>query len=491
MKRGMGLDYSIAKINIQNMEFAEAYVEMFDLLDDCILVVDMEGRIVLLNKASEDLDEVSREDVIGAKLDQVYVSERYHSATMACLNHKKAVINKVQSYTTVYGKSVLTISSSYPLVKDLEMLGVITITKDITKFYKIMDVFHHYEPKIGKSIEGNSLHTFDDLIGKSEAITNAIENARMIATTRANVLIYGETGTGKELFAQSIHTASGVSGNFVPINCAAIPENLLESLLFGTSKGAFTGAVDSAGLFEEAEDGTLFLDEIHAMSADLQAKLLRAVETRKIRRVGETKEEKINFRLLTAINIHPQEAIKNGLLRRDLYYRLGVVTVTIPGLRDRTEDIPLLAQHFLEKANESHFRHISGISESVLKVFSGYNWPGNVRELEHTIEHSCVVAEEGGQIQFADLPTFFKEKIQETVPEGAPVSGDTSHIFEDASLEAYLNRIEKQVIENHLEKNNGNISQTALQLGMSRQALGYRLKKLGVTPANRNGRRSF
>ncbi|MDO5718439.1 MAG: sigma 54-interacting transcriptional regulator [Tissierellia bacterium] len=462
-------------IDVMDMEFAKAYVQMFDLIDDCIFVVDMNSKILLFNKASEMLDDVKREDVLGKTLEEVYISERYNSATMECLKTKEAIENMVQNYTTIYGKNVLTISSSYPLVKEEDMVGVMTITKDISKFYKIMDVFHHHEPKAITEVKEKPKYIFEDLIGENILFKETLENAKLAAKTRSNVLIYGETGTGKELFAQSIHNESNVKGRFVPINCAAIPDNLLESLLFGTSKGAYTGAENSAGLFEEAKGGTLFLDEINSMSLNLQAKILRAVETGKIRRVGETKEEKITFRLVSAINIDPYEAIKEGFLRRDLYYRLGVVTVKIPPLRKRKDDIPILLEYFIDKYNKRCHKKIRGFDRESVEIFKKYSWPGNVRELEHAVEHSCIMAEDGLEINHGNLPHFLKEKVSSEINNTEKNPGV---IYQDKiDLDKYLLDLEHEIIREKLLKNRGNVAQTARDLGLSRQTLSYRINR--------------
>lgn len=356
-------------IKVNDLDFPEAYVQMFDLLDECILIVDIKGRIVLINSATEELDEISREETIGQYIDQVYTPDRYISATSTALEERRAVVDMMQNYTTLHGKNIITISSSYPLVSDGKMVGVMTLTKDISRFNEIRDIFSRHSSGEIEEVTDGPAYTFDQMIGESRIFKNTLKMAEKASKTMSNVLIYGETGTGKELFAQSIHNASQAKGKFVPINCAAIPENLLESLLFGTSKGAYTGAVDSVGLFKEADGGTLFLDELNSMSMNLQAKILRAVETQRIRRIGETKEEEINLRVLSALNVPPEEAIEKGRLRRDLYYRLGVVTLTIPPLRDRIEDIDIYVQKFVEENDRKYFKKTLTIDEEILEAF--------------------------------------------------------------------------------------------------------------------------
>jgi arginine utilization regulatory protein len=208
------------------------------------------------------------------------------------------------------------------------------------------------------------------------------------------VLVVGETGTGKELFVQSIHHISHRhNGPFIAQNCAALPESLLESLLFGTTKGSYTGAVDRAGLFELADEGILFLDEINSMPLELQAKLLRVLEDGVVRRIGDQRTRKVNVRVIGAINESPLDCVHKGILRPDLYYRLNVFSLFIPPLRERNFDIELLTSHFIEQFNQRFSKYIRNVEHSVFELFHQYNWPGNVRELRHTIEHAMVMAE--------------------------------------------------------------------------------------------------
>ncbi len=465
-------------IRVKDMIFADAYVQIFDLLDDCIMVVDIESNLILYNKASEKLDGFKREDILGKPLREVYKVSRYSSSTLKCLETKEPVKDMYQNYLTNKGKNISSISSSYPLIKDNKMTGVITITKDMTRYEEMMKVFRVNDTKEVKYSDGRTNYTFSDIVGNNKELNNTLKIAKTAAKTNSNILLYGETGTGKELYAQSIHNESGVSGKFVSINCAAIPENLLEGMLFGTAKGAYTGAVDKAGLFEEAMDGTLFLDELNSMSLNLQSKLLRAVETGKIRRVGETKEKLIKPRIVTALNIHPFEAIEENILRRDLYYRLGVVTVSIPPLRDRKDDIEELLKFFIGKFNKKYSKNILGVTENVLELFKIYNWPGNVRELEHNIEHSIIIMEDKKYIEVEDLPSFIKESIENMV--NIELDNEIREKNNDKKLDNILEDIEYDFIVKTLQKNDNNVSQAAKELGLSRQTLDYRIKKFNI-----------
>ena len=228
----------MAGIKVQDMIFADAYVQIFDLLDDCIMVVDVDSKIILYNKASEKLDNFKREDVLGKKLEDVFRLNNYSSSTAKCLDTRKPVVDMYQNYVTTKGKNISSISSSYPLIDNKRMVGAITITKDMTRFNEMMRVFKKHDIKEGEEDAGIANYVFDDIIGENKNLIKTLDIAKTAAKTDSNILLYGETGTGKELYAQSIHNASNVNGKFVSINCAAIPENLLEGMLFGTSKGA-------------------------------------------------------------------------------------------------------------------------------------------------------------------------------------------------------------------------------------------------------------
>lgn len=300
----------------------------------------------------------------------------------------------------------------------------------------------------------------------------AIERCKMIARSDSNVMIYGETGTGKELFAQSIHNASPrAAGPFVAINCAAIPDTLLESMLFGTEKGAYTGAEKRNGLLEQVDGGTLLLDEINSMDIALQSKLLRVIQEGTFRRVGGNTQIHVNVRFLSNINIPPLEAIEKGLLRKDLYYRLGVINITIPALRDRKSDILPLSKAFITENNRKLLKNVRTLAPETLTLFQLYDWPGNVRELQHALEYAMnIIPEEEDLITPAYIPEHILDATGQVTPSTAVKSAQT---MEDAMAEAgrdFLRRV--------LAENDGNISRTAKAMGITRQNLQHRLKKL-------------
>jgi DNA-binding NtrC family response regulator len=311
-------------------------------------------------------------------------------------------------------------------------------------------------------------HKFDNIIGKSKVIQDVFEMIRRVSKTDTTVLITGKTGTGKELVARAIHKSSERADKpFVVVNSSAIPETLLESELFGHVKGAFTGALrDKRGLFQEAHQGTLFLDEIGEIPPSTQVKLLRAIEDETFTPVGGTKGEMVDIRLLAATNHDLQQEVHTGSFRDDLYYRLRVMSIHLPQLKERREDIPLLANHFAKKYNSSLKKEVKRISKEALSLLLDYEWPGNVRELEHTIERAVLICDSEDI-----LPEHLSPEIQ--FPEETLIrkAGE-----EGRSLEA----MEKEYIRMILKKTGGHKSKASSVLGMDRRTLYRKLKNYGI-----------
>lgn len=282
----------------------------------------------------------------------------------------------------------------------------------------------------------------------------------------ASVLIYGDTGTGKELFVHSIHNSSKRRNNpFIAQNCAALPAALLEGILFGTTKGGFTGAEDRPGLFELANGGTLFLDEINSMPLELQSKLLRVLQDGNIRRVGGTNTINVDIRIIAATNVPPEEAVERKQLRKDLFYRLNVVSFEIPALKDRKDDIPILVDHFIKKFNEKLNRNVKGISRAVLNLFLNYRWEGNVRELEHLIEGIMNIYD-GEIIDLEHIPPKIKQNV---------ITQNKKH--KDLSLKRVLDETERTLIQEALRQADNNITHAAGLLKIPRQTLQYKISK--------------
>jgi DNA-binding NtrC family response regulator len=321
--------------------------------------------------------------------------------------------------------------------------------------------------------------SFEGVVGTSPPIQKVFSMVARVAPTEANVFILGESGTGKELIARAIHGGSRRSSrSFVAINCAALPDHLLESELFGHEKGAFTGAdALRRGLLETAAGGTFFLDEITEMSLELQAKMLRVVQERRIRRVGGEVEIPIDVRWLSATNRDPEDAVRNGSLRQDLYFRLNVVPVRIPPLRQRAEDVPLLAQHFLKYYGEEYGRPDLRLDGEVIRALTEYAWPGNVRELQNVVERLVSLSGDGPRITMEDLP----EEIQSSAARqlGREVAYSTDLPFHTAKARA-ISEFEVGYLRELLIRNRGNISRAAREAGMDRKTIHRILAKYEI-----------
>jgi two-component system response regulator PilR (NtrC family) len=325
-----------------------------------------------------------------------------------------------------------------------------------------------------RELEGK--YTFSNIIGSSRKMQEIFRLVERVARTGSTVLVHGESGTGKELIARAIHWASPrAEGKFLSINCGALPESLLESELFGHVKGAFTGAVrEKRGLFQEADRGTLFLDEIGEMSPAMQVKLLRALQERTVRRVGGNREEAVDVRIIAATNQDLEARIEAGDFREDLYYRVNVIPLHIPPLRQRREDIPLLVEHFLKKfSDQLGLEEPRRISVEAMHALEGHSWPGNVRELENVIERAVALSPEA-TLTTRDLPA--------SVLDGRPPAGDALTLPEDGlDLEHHLERIRAELMTQALERAGGVQTKAAELLGMTFRSFRYYAKKVGVT----------
>ncbi|HYK73845.1 MAG TPA: sigma 54-interacting transcriptional regulator, partial [Pseudoneobacillus sp.] len=355
-------------------------------------------------------------------------------------------------------------------------IGAVEIARDVTKYERLLR-----ENLLKK---GDTKYTFESIIGDSSTITDVIEASKRATRTNSSILIIGETGTGKELFAQSIHNGGNrVTKPFISQNCAALPDSLIEGILFGTKKGAFTGSIERPGLFEQADGGTLLLDEINSLNPNLQSKLLRVLQEKNVRRVGDTKDREIDVRIIATMNEDPIDAIAEGRLRKDLYYRLSVVSLFIPPLKERKQDIKELAPFFIEKYNHLFAMNVKSISDEVFQMFYEYDWPGNVRELEHIIEGSMNLMEHEEVISYSYLPIHFRNKpqFQTDTKKNKELDDLLSQKGKQIKpLEQYMEEAETYYLKNALKDHEFNITQTAKSLGMSRQNLQYRMRKWNI-----------
>lgn len=451
----------------------ENLMEVLDHVEEGIHIVDKHGRIVYYNKFAEKIDAVDIKKAIGRHLLEVYPSLSYETSTLLTVIKTGQPILKVeQTFINYKGEKITTINSTFPIRdKKGNIVGAIELSKDITQVREmseqIVDLQNRlYSNKSQKITKINTArYTFLDIIGENETMLKLKKIGLKAADTTAPVLIYGDTGTGKELFVHAIHNASKRRTRpFIAQNCAALPANLLEGILFGTVKGGFTGAEDRKGLFELADGGTLFLDEINSMPLELQSKLLRVLEDNSFRPIGGTRDIVVDVRIIAATNIPPEEAVRNNLLRKDLFYRINVIRLNIPALKDRREDIPLLTNYFIKKYNEKLNKSVKGVSNEVMDILINNSWEGNVRELENLIEGIMSIYDVD-IIDMEHLPPKFKREKDFKIHK---------------SLKDTLQHIEKNLIVEALHQTDYNITKASQILNIPRQTLQYKIGKYNI-----------
>ncbi len=487
-----------------------------------ITVTDALGRVLFMNDEQARMDDIQSETVIGKKVTAIYQVDDGVSPTMQCLKTGNHVKGLACYYRTNLGKLVNSIHNIFPLYEGKKLIGSICFIQDFSLIEQKFDSVSQSEKlkifqksnklptgKSNKQLGNGTCFNFHDIIGESREFLESTEVAKLAAQSSSSVMLFGETGTGKELFAQSIHNhSSRRREKYVAVNCAAIPENLLEGILFGTSTGAFTGAVDKQGIFEKANGGTLFLDEINSMTVGLQAKLLRFLQDRKVRRVGSLEEVEIDCKLISSVNKNPHISIANKQLRPDLFYRLAVVFIQIPPLAERLDDLQMLIPHFLQKCNVQMGKKVNALSGEVMALFENYPWPGNVRELEHMIEGAMNLVKTHGTITKRHLSPHFhlhfkkgSEKLKgKSLSHKTSKSSErntngrinyyfpsTSSAMQDketpnqvATLFKKRDEKEMSLIKDALEKTSGKPSASARLLGISPQLLNYKMKKYTI-----------
>lgn len=454
-------------------------------LDEGIIVTDSLANITFYKEPATNIGGIDPKLAIGKNILEVFPDLTPETSTFySVIKHKRPLIEHIQHYTNYQGKKVSTVTSTIPIIENNELVGCFEIFKDLTQVMDLSEKVFRLQEQLykrnnsDKSNENNSeaKYTFDNIIGKSDAIKNLKKKALMVADSSSPVLIYGETGTGKELFIQAIHNASGRKNRpFIAQNCAALPFNLLESILFGTSSGSFTGAKDNPGLFELANGGTLFLDEINSLNVDLQAKLLRVLQDGVVRRVGAAKTKKVDVRIMASSNEEPARLVQNKLLREDLYYRLNVVYLEIPPLRERKEDINELVDYFINKYNKLLGKNIKGISQGANELLQSYSWPGNIRELEHVLE-STMNFSLSSLIYSEDIHYNFRRPFSKA----EEISTEDVMSNYNLDLNKELDRYELQLIKKAIKAAEGNCTKAAKLLNIPKQTMHNKIKKFDI-----------
>ncbi|MEK6266154.1 MAG: sigma 54-interacting transcriptional regulator [Clostridium sp.] len=442
---------------------------LLENLEEGIQVVDADGRTVYYNSAMGKVEGVELNEVLGKKVSEYLEDVKDDDSTiMNVLKTGEKIVDLIQHYGNGYKKKVTTINTTVPVTVDDKVIAVIEIAKDMTQLKELTESICKLQNPDKKK---KRHYTFSDIYGDNPAMKIVIEKAKKASMSSSSVLLYAETGSGKEVFSQSIHYGGSRKDKpFIPINCATIPALLLEGMLFGTEKGGFTGAENKKGLFEEANHGTLLLDEINSLEPYLQSKLLRVLQEGYIRPVGSTKNIEIDVRIIATLNEDPEKLIESGKLRKDFYYRLCVMRINIPPLRERKEDIPIFVEKLIQKYNKILCKNVRGIDEVMMRKLQEYNWPGNIRELTNVIEAAINMADNNSTL----TENYFDSRVvYENCKNHQDIMLDTEVNFD---LESYINGIEKNIIEKILKKNNYNVSKTARELSISRQNLQYKIK---------------
>ncbi|WP_342467394.1 sigma 54-interacting transcriptional regulator [Bacillus sp. FSL W8-0629] len=448
------------------VERADWFELILEAIDEAIHVVDDQGVTIFYNHNAAKFDCLAKEEVIGKYILDVYPSLTEKTSTlMHVLRTGKPIYHSLQTYLNKNGEKIETVNTTLPIMEGSKLIGAVEVAKDVSKLSALSNRLDQKKRTDGAA-ETTQMLDFSSFLTNDPHLKEMLEKAKKAAAYPSSVMVFGETGTGKEVLVQAIvHASDRKDQVFIPQNCAALPESLLESLLFGSVKGSYTGAIDRKGLFELADGGTLFLDELQAMPLTLQTKLLRVLEDGVVRRIGDAKAVQVNVRVITALNIDPFEAVKKQMLREDLFYRLHVSSFHIPPLRTRKHDIQLLSRHFIQTYHQQFSKNVNRLSEETVQVFMAHQWPGNVRELKHTIEHAVLMMpKEAEEITPAYLPGHLRTHQIESHPP-------------ESSLKSQVTSFEQTLIQEALRQHAGNIKQTAAALKIPRQTLQYKLKK--------------
>lgn len=438
----------------------DKYKSIYDKVD-ALIIVNEENMILYSAMINDDRTYISTKDVIGQNLYEMYPNLTEENSTHArVMKTGKPVINENQLIVERSGKAYVINTSTFLIEDNGRRIGTFDLSSSLTP-----------KSKNDEKEDRNKLYVLDSIVTENEAMLSIKSKILKVSRNDSPVMVIGESGTGKELIVEAIHSMGSRRENpFISVNCAAIPDALMESTLFGTVKGSFTGAENRKGLFEIADGGTLFLDEINSMNIDLQAKLLKAVEEQKYMKLGGERYVDVDVRVISAVNVDPEEAIKNNSLRSDLFFRLGVVQFFVPPLRERKEDLKPLTEHFISYYNSRMNRQVMGVDEDVRRVFENYPWPGNVREFRNVMESAFNMAE-GEYIALSDIP--------ETLAVFSFTRGNAAFPEAGKSLTSTMNEYEKEIIQQTL-RNSASLSQASSMLKMTRQAVKYKIEKYGI-----------
>lgn len=473
------------------------------------VVTDDRGIIVYYNQAQSQIDGLEPGFVVGKARPEIYDFLKFPDIAKICQIHGRPILGIKWLYRTIFGKTINASNWIYPLFKARKAIGTICFAQALTLGPSPIPPAGDPHLPLSPPLDSASDSDEKKLLGHNLQFKQAMRIAIAVAPSPSPVMIAGETGTGKEMFARLVHQSSPrCKKPFIAINCAAIPADLLEGLLFGTARGGFTGATDRPGLLEEADGGVLYLDEVASMPMELQPKLLRVLEGMRVRRVGSSIEKKLNLKLVSSVDGPMLQVLSAKRLRQDLFYRLAVVVLELPALRERLDDLELLTNFFITKYNRMLNKRCHKISPVLWNKMMAYNWPGNVRELEHLLAGLINMAKPDDEILgFQQLSPHYQCIFEDSSSRSSPVSkpgpgldrgraGDVLFAGSDqvrvpglsdadrsaagSSLKGRLGQNESALLIQALIKSHGNVAKAARELGLSRQLLAYKMDKYGL-----------
>ncbi|QYN43228.1 sigma-54 interaction domain-containing protein [Gilliamella sp. ESL0443] len=464
-------------IDPELLQALEIFKHFFDLIHQPMAIIDKEGKYIYYNQESAELDGYPMEQAIGKPMLKVYPNLKKEDSTMLQALQGKEYQDTYQTYYNHVGKLVDYQHTTVPLYNHKkEIIGAVEIGRNLSNVRQLQDqVF-----SLNRKLYQNKEQPLPEIVFASKKMQQVIDQTNILGSNDVPVLIVGETGTGKELFARLIHqTSQRRDKAFISLNCSALPTTLIESTLFGTVKGAFTGAENRQGYLELANGGTLFLDELNAMPLEMQSKLLRFLQEKTYWPLGGNKEQHADVRIVAAMNESPADLLKTGKMRSDLFYRLNVGLIKLPALRERQEDIPVLARYFIDKHKTDVSVVITGISEHALQQLMSAPWPGNVRMLENAIVRSMVLQNEPGELQQIILDEELFDLHSPYPQDEAKLEKPTTSEI-TGNLTEQVENYEKQLIIDALNQANGKIITAAKLLDVSRTTLQYKVKKYDI-----------
>ncbi len=464
-----------------------------NLLDNAVYIYTAQGKALFLNKTAKqfmgikDGDLYKNHDLL--KIVDITAEE---STTLSCIRTQSVVRNRLCRYKTMDGREHYTFNTAHPVFQGNVLTAAIDFEDDVIQMEKKRQLLEQLQNQAREFVVDHGVqkkkhaYTLEDFAGHAPSVLELKKTIQKVAPQDSNIMIYGETGTGKEIIAQSIHGLSQRRNKpLIVLNCSAVPETLVESILFGTVPGAYTGATNRQGLLEAANGGTLFLDELNSMSPAMQAKLLRVLQEGVFRRVGETKERQVDLRVISTCNEDPFQLIRTHKLREDLFFRLATMVLRIPPLRDRISDLELLCKEYLSKYSRRFAYPLTSISPQALWTLQQYDWPGNVRELYHVLDYAMNLAE-GNELTTDLLPDNVLPGWSQKAEPAAmalrsqKVPQEEYPKLPGQTLSEKMASYEIHVLKETLARNHGNITKAAKELGLARQNLQYRMKKYGI-----------